>query len=277
MLAGGIAHDFNNMLMTILGNASLTLMDLPAGSPSYQHVKAVETAARRAADLTQQLLAYSGRSAVLQDAVSLNELTREMADLLQVSIGKSVQLTFEFDPDLPAVHADATQIRQVVMNLIVNASEAIGGERGDIILRTSKARLGSDDLTRLRVGQGLDEGEYVKLEVRDSGSGMDKATLDRLFESGAKLLQYLRDHRKDPLPVFALLDMTMPDWSGPETFKALLNECPELRVILMSGYAEEDTLSQFGTHRPAGFLQKPFGMEQLSDAIARWIEPASSS
>ena len=380
VLAGGIAHDFNNMLMTILGNASLTLLDLPAGSPSYQHVRAVETAARRAADLTQQLLAYSGRSAVLQDAVSLNELTREMADLLQVSIGKSVNLEFQFDPGLPAVHADATQIRQVVMNLIVNASEAIGSERGDIILRTSRQRLGTDDLSRLRVGQGLDEGDYVLLEVRDTGAGMDEGTLGRLFdpffttkfagrglglaatlgivkahrgglqvttekdggscfqvylpvfsekeaaarkarvkppvqaslgqtaggpvaiiddeadvrsatrellermgydvilfESGAALLQYLRDHRKEPLPVFALLDMTMPDWSGPETFKALRNECPDLPVILMSGYAEEDALGQFGTHRPAGFLQKPFGMDQLRAAITRWIEPGAGS
>ena len=120
----------------------------------------------------------------------------------------------------------------------------------------------------------VDDETDVRIATRELLARLGYEVL--LFESGARLVQYLRDHRKGQLPVFALLDMTMPDWSGPETFKALLHECPDLPVILMSGYAEEDTLSQFGSHRPAGFLQKPFGMQQLKAAIARWIEPADS-
>ena len=376
VLAGGIAHDFNNMLMTILGNTSLVLMDTAPGSPAYQHVRAVETAARRAADLTQQLLAYSGRGAVLQEALSLNDLTKEMAELLHISIGKSVNLCFEFDPDIPAIDVDATQIRQVVMNLIVNASEAIGAERGEIVLRTSQVHLTRQDLDRLRVGQGLEVGDYVRLQVSDTGSGMEPATLERLFdpffttkfsgrglglaatlgivkahrgaldvwsepgkgttfdvylpvqpatqgtreapaakpreraperaqglalviddeadvrtamqnlllrmgyqveafESGARVLQYLREHRGDSTPELALLDLTMPDWSGHETFRAMREVCPDLPVILMSGYAEEDATQQFDGVRPVGFLQKPFGIDQLRDAVARWIGATS--
>ena len=141
VLAGGIAHDFNNLLMAILGNLELALRDLSPVSPVRSRLEAVGHAARRAADLTRQMLAYSGRGRFMVGRLDLNELVEENVHLLRTSIPRTVTLNLHLDRALPAVEADAGQIQQVIMNLITNASEAIGGEPGVITLSTGVAGL----------------------------------------------------------------------------------------------------------------------------------------
>jgi signal transduction histidine kinase/CheY-like chemotaxis protein len=181
VLAGGIAHDFNNLLVAILGHASMARAELPADSDAAQDLVAVENAAQRAADLARQMLAYSGRGPFVVAPVSLELLLTETADLLGRSIAKNAELTFDFAPHLPSVLADATELRQVALNLIVNASDSLAGRPGKIGLRTAMIKLERNDPA---VVPGLDPepGLYVALEVSDTGVGLDRATLGRIFE-----------------------------------------------------------------------------------------------
>jgi PAS domain S-box-containing protein len=182
VLGGGIAHDFNNMLVGILGNASLALMDLPENSPLREIIGDIETTALRAAGLTEQMLAYSGKGRFLVHPVDLNALLRDMAHLLQTVISKRVALRFDFAMDLSTVEADSTQLRQIVMNLITNASDAIGHDDGVITLRTGLHHATRDYLTSSYVDDELPEGSYAFIEVEDTGSGIDTETLARIFD-----------------------------------------------------------------------------------------------
>jgi signal transduction histidine kinase/CheY-like chemotaxis protein len=181
VLAGGIAHDFNNLLVAILGHVEFARSDLPAGSPAVADLEAAETAAHRAADLARQMLAYSGRGSLATGPVMLDTLLREMGDLVSHSISKGASLRYEFAPGLPPVLADVTQVRQLALNLVVNASDALEGQRGTITLRTGLLTLAADDPT-LVPGTVAEAGEYVALEVSDTGRGMDAATLARIFD-----------------------------------------------------------------------------------------------
>jgi PAS domain S-box-containing protein len=182
VLAGGIAHDFNNLLMAILGNADLALSELSPVSPACDSIREIEAASRRAAELCRQMLAYSGKGRFIVKAVNLNDLVQEMAHLLRISISKKVVLKFNFDPDLPAIQADATQMRQVVMNLLTNSSEAIGDRSGVIAISSGHRYCVPTDLTSAYLQETLPEGNYAFLEVADTGSGMGKDTLNRLFD-----------------------------------------------------------------------------------------------
>jgi len=182
VLAGGIAHDFNNLLTGILGNADLARAEMSPMAPARRSLEGIEKAARRAADLCRQLLAYSGKGRFMVQPVDLMELVEEMGHLLSVSISKKVVLKYHFASGLPMVDADATQIRQVVMNLIVNASEAIGDRSGVISLTTGLAHCDSNYLKACYTAEGIQPGDFVYLEVADTGHGMDKATLDRIFD-----------------------------------------------------------------------------------------------
>src|SRR6266576_761430 len=135
VLAGGIAHDFNNLLVAILGNASLALLDLPPDSPARQSIADIEIASQRAGELARQMLAYSGRSRHQIEPIELAELVRELMTLLQVSIGKSVVIKLDLPEEPIVVDADAAQIRQVVMNLVINAADAIGDRSGIVTIR----------------------------------------------------------------------------------------------------------------------------------------------
>jgi PAS domain S-box-containing protein len=177
VLAGGVAHDFNNLLTTILGNAGLALMDLPLGSPLRGSIKQIESAAERAADLTRQMLAYAGKGRFLIQRVDLNSMIQENLRLLGASIGAGIALRYSLAPDLPPIEGDIAQIRQVLMNLIINAAEAIGDQDGTIVLRTG---LYEGDRTQLDA-LGI-TGACVALEVADTGHGMDEATLTRIFD-----------------------------------------------------------------------------------------------
>jgi signal transduction histidine kinase/CheY-like chemotaxis protein len=182
VLAGGIAHDFNNLLGGILGHAQLALMDLPPGGEAYESITAIAAIARSAAELTSQLLAYAGKGRVVVQPLQLNTLVHEMRDLLQVSVARHCTVVYDCAEHLPAIEADSAQLRQVVLNLLVNASEAIAPGSGTIRLDTSVEWLDKQQLARLVLGDGLAEGSYVRLTVADDGVGMDEATLSWMFE-----------------------------------------------------------------------------------------------
>jgi PAS domain S-box-containing protein len=182
LLAGGIAHDFNNLLTGILGNTCLVATELPSDSSIHNYLGSIRLGVKRAADLCKQMLAYSGRGRFVVQNHCLNQLLTESSELLQVSISKQTELVLNLQPKLPAIHADDTQIRQVIMNLVINASEAIGTNKGVITLSTGLIQADRTYLNGTLFAQNLAEGPYVYLEVTDSGCGMDKLTQEKIFD-----------------------------------------------------------------------------------------------
>ena len=182
VLAGGIAHDFNNLLTGILGNVELALMDLPATSPARASLVGIEGAAVRAADLCRQMLAYSGRGRFVIEVLDLSEIVMEMTHMLEVSISKKVRLTYNPMNNVPPVEADATQLRQIILNLITNASEAIGGGSGEISLAVGVMECDRSYLSGAFINEVLPAGTYSYLEVTDTGSGMDEETIAKIFD-----------------------------------------------------------------------------------------------
>jgi len=182
VLAGGIAHDFNNLLTAMIGNVSLLKLELPDRSDCQEMLDEVESAAMRAADLCKQMLAYSGQGRFVLGRLDLSGVVREIVPLLEVSISKSARLHLRLAEDLPPVLADAAQMNQVVMNLVINASEAIGSASGLISLTTGALQARADYLSGLGMDRELEPGCYVFLEVSDDGAGMDEETMARIFE-----------------------------------------------------------------------------------------------
>jgi signal transduction histidine kinase/CheY-like chemotaxis protein len=182
VLAGGIAHDFNNLLTVIIGNATLALLDLDSQSQAGESVEQIQVAARRAADLTRQMLTYAGRGRVTTEPLNLNHMLREMSLLLRSSISKDVQLREYLSPQPLWFEGDATQIRQVLMNLIINASEALGSDGGSMSIATTLLHADQAYLDQTYAAADLPEGVYVVLQVADTGCGMDKPTQARIFD-----------------------------------------------------------------------------------------------
>ncbi len=182
VLAGGIAHDFNNLLTTILGNADLALEELPPASPLRTYLREIKDTSVRAADLCRQMLAYSGRGRFVIETISLREVVQEMLQLLRTSISRKAQFHLHLAEALPPLRGDATQLRQVVMNLVINASEALGDHCGSITVSTGVATCSTEELREGCQGGTLPAGRYVWLEVSDTGCGMDEATRQRAFE-----------------------------------------------------------------------------------------------
>jgi CheY-like chemotaxis protein len=359
VLAGGIAHDFNNLLTGILGNADLALAELSPVAPARESLEAIETGARRAAELCRQLLAYSGKGRFAVQPLDLMELVQEMGHLLAVSISKKVLLKYHFAKNLPAIEADPTQMRQTIMNLIVNASEAIGDRSGVISVSTGLAHCDAESLKTCFAVDGIQPGDFVSLEVTDTGHGMDKATQDRIFDpffttkfTGrglglAAVLGIVRGHKgairvysevdrgttfkllfpaartqareiastvpsarawkghgqvlvvddegtvrtltrrmlervgftvltaedgRQAVEIFqrvaadvdlVILDLTMPQLDGEACFRELRLMKPEVKVILSSGYTEQDVVNLFAGQGLAGFIQKPYTSEEL--------------
>ncbi|MEP7187755.1 MAG: substrate-binding domain-containing protein [Roseiflexaceae bacterium] len=368
VLAGGIAHDFNNLLVAILGNASLALMELSPEAPARTSVAQIEQAAQRAADLTRQMLAYAGKGRFVIQRLSMNAIVEEMTHLLHVSIPKNVTLRYNFMPQIPTVEADATQIRQVVMNLVVNAADAIGMRNGLITITTGIMQADQAYLAETYLAPDLAEGSYMYIEVSDTGSGMDADTRAKIFEpffttkfTGrglglAAVLGIVRGHNgalkvyselergstfKFLLPAIdapatphaaavprqddwrgqgsvlvvddepgvravatrmlarfgftvldaqdgaagvellransdaitcVLLDMTMPRMSGEETFRLMRQIKPSVRVLLMSGYNEQEAISHFAGKGLAGFVAKPFTATDLRAKLQQMTE-----
>jgi PAS domain S-box-containing protein len=188
VLAGGIAHDFNNILAAILGNADLALHILSPMSLVHENLKAIVEASKRAAAISRQMLAYSGKGKFIIEPIDAGNVIREMAHLLEVSISKNAVINYNIIENLPTFDGDVTQIRQVIMNLITNASEAISDKHGVINLSTGvidcdRAYLDNvNEILRARLDEPLPEGVYIYIEVADTGCGMDEKTKERIFD-----------------------------------------------------------------------------------------------
>jgi len=182
ILAGGIAHDFNNLLMAILGNADLALGLLPPASRAIHNVEEIVRASQRAADLCRQMLAYAGKGRIMAGRYDLSEIVRWMAKMLEVSVSKKASLRFSLAAELPEVLADATELSQVIMNLITNASESLGDESGSISVSTGVIECDRIYLFQNHLDDELSEGTYVYLQVSDTGCGMDEETQRRIFD-----------------------------------------------------------------------------------------------
>ncbi len=181
VLAGGVAHDFNNLLTGILGNAELLAMQAAPNSEPRYAAEAIVIGAQRAADLVSKMLAYSGGGRVVAERVDLDALVREMVVLLDASVGRHSTLLYQSPGTLPEVEADPTHIRQVVLNLIINATEAVE-EHGVVRVETGEETLDAAMLKSMTFGTDVEPGRYVFIDVVDNGHGMDEETLSRMFD-----------------------------------------------------------------------------------------------
>jgi two-component system cell cycle sensor histidine kinase/response regulator CckA len=184
VLAGGIAHDFNNLLTGIMGNAGMARRAVLAGrtEQAAHMLQDVLKASERAADLTRQLLAYAGKGQFVIQAVDLCRLVTEVSTLIRASISKKITLVLDIPDECPPIEGDRTQLQQLVMNLVINGGEAIGDEPGTLTVRL-RTEYFSERRERSRTeGFPIFPGEYVRIDVVDSGAGMDAETRDRIFE-----------------------------------------------------------------------------------------------
>ena len=364
VLAGGIAHDFNNILTSVLGNAELLLSELSPSAPGREKLLEITAASRRAAALCGQMLAYSGRGKFAIELIDLGVLVEDVLDLLKSAISKKAVLNLNLGENLPVLEGDPSQLGQVIMNLVMNASEAIGERGGVISISTGARECSAEHLLKTYAHDGSSPGLYLTLQVSDTGSGMDAATQARLFEpffttkpTGrglglAGVLGIVRGHKgalgleSEPgkgttftvfLPVsnaemgeappktnaltvdrqregtvllvdderallalgasmlsrlgfavlaaadgqealamyrehmdeitLVLLDLTMPGMDGAETFHALRALDATVRVVMSSGYGEQDMATRFAGEGLAGFLPKPYTLAELGERL----------
>lgn len=177
-LAGGVAHDFNNLLLVIRGNASLALESLPEDDPTREDLQEIERASERAANLVRQLLAFSRAQSTRLEALDLNAVVDGTEKMLRRLIGADVDLVTRLDPGVGRVHADSGQVEQVLVNLAVNARDAMPGG-GTLLIETGDATV---DAERARDSRRAKPGEYAMVRMSDTGTGMDRATMERIFE-----------------------------------------------------------------------------------------------
>jgi PAS domain S-box-containing protein len=183
VLAGGIAHDFNNILTVILGYCFLAKERFESGENSSEpFIQHIETAANRAADLCRQMLSYAGKNQLVQTRISLWLLVDEVVKMLQASINKNVTIRLDLQQSLPEIMGDTGQIQQIVMNLIINAAEAIGDKNGTIVGRLTQLQIGTDTAEVDLFGAEIPAGGYVCFEVTDTGCGMNEETQNKIFE-----------------------------------------------------------------------------------------------
>ena len=182
MLAGGIAHDFNNLLTVSLGHTELALAAVPANSPVHLHLQRILGATKRAAELSRQMLAYSGKQPLALETLSLSGLVKKAGRMLEVSISRNARLSYRLEENLPLVLGDATQLSQAMMNLVLNASQAIGEREGTITIATRTLQCDRALLDDFQTDRFLREGLYVCLEVSDTGCGMDAQTKAKVFD-----------------------------------------------------------------------------------------------
>ncbi len=366
VLAGGIAHDFNNLLTGILGHASLASSVVGPDPRIQGYLEQIEKASLRAADLCKQMLAYSGKGRFVVQPNDLNTLLRDTVDLLLLSISKRVVLSFHLAGEIAPIMADATQLRQVIMNLVMNASEAIGEAGGSITVSSGSGDIDAHFLAGTHSTTNVRPGRYVWFEVTDTGCGMSPEIKDRIFDpffttkfTGrglglAAVLGIVRSHggalkvdstpgkgtvfrvlfpssagapaatahartaapwrssgrvlvvddeetvrivsthileglgftvilatdgrdavkkfQSDPAIALVLLDLTMPHMDGEETYREIRRMRPATKVLLMSGFSEQEAMSRFASQGLAGFVQKPFNVAQLTAHVREVLE-----
>lgn len=371
LLAGGVAHDFNNLLTSLMAQTSLALLKLDPLHPARLHIERAITSTHRATDLTRQLLAYAGKGRFEIQLIDLNHLIVENVGLFETALSRRIMLETKLERHLPMIEGDRGQIQQVVMNLVINAGEAIVGDSGRVIITTyAQTVTAGDPPIMLLPGRDtpLQPGPYVGLEISDTGLGMDKETIERIFDpffstkgNGRGLglsatLGIIGSHKgsltvqsqpgqgttfrilfpaanpneplpnppaletppkpppphqptvlviDDELPVreavsdilevegisvlsaanglegltlfqakqneidLILLDMQMPMMNGEQTLKALRQINPHVKIILSSGYSENDLISRIGDDELTTFLQKPYQIDKLIAKIGQ--------
>jgi len=376
VLAGGIAHDFNNILTAIMGNAAIAerkYMSNPALVKSY--LGKIVQSSEKAALLCKQMLAYSGKGQFIIKPIDLSTMVNEVTALLEVSINQGVVIRYQLADALPLIEADESQLQQVIMNLVINASDAIADKNGVISISTGVIHADASYFSdgAVEVGADLPDGRYVFLEVTDSGCGMEDAVLAKLFEpffttkftgrglgmsavlgivrghhgsikvysetgkgttftllfpvaeagvltestdnlssdgdryasgtvlivddeetireTAAMMLEDMgfetlvavdglngvavyRQHQHEIVAV--LLDMTMPTLDGKGCFRELRRINKDVKVILSSGYNEQEATGLFSGKRLAGFIQKPYHPDVLADVVFAAVRASSS-
>jgi two-component system cell cycle sensor histidine kinase/response regulator CckA len=182
VLAGGIAHDFNNLLTITLGHTEMALAEVPAQSPLRPHLARVLESTKRAAELSRQMLAYSGRQPLALESLNLSALVRKESRVLETAISRNARLNYQLAEDLPPILGDAAQLGQAILNLVLNASEAIGEQPGTITLTTRTRPVSRACLDVIQMDRFLPEGPYVCLDVADTGCGIDDPNLAKVFD-----------------------------------------------------------------------------------------------
>jgi len=182
VLAGGIAHDFNNLLTAIMGNTGLAQNKLPDQSPALKNLQNIQKASESAATLCQQMLAYSGKGHFIIEPLNLSATINDIMQLLESSITKQIELDIQLDHQLAAIDADVGQIKQIIMNLVINASEAIADHVGCIQIQTAHVNLNADEIINLLGADQMQAGYFIRLTVIDNGCGMDKTTRTKIFD-----------------------------------------------------------------------------------------------
>ena len=364
VLAGGIAHDFNNILTAILGNAAMAENKVLLNPAiAKEHLSNIVTSSEKAADLCRQMLAYSGKGKFVVRAMDLSSMVEETFRLLDVSIASGVIIKYQLTENLPAVEVDVVQIQQVIMNLVINASDAIDKRSGVISISTGVMHANEMYLKETSLDDHLPEGRYVFLEVSDTGKGMSKEAQARIFEpffttkmtghglgmsavqgiirghdgainvysevgqgttikillpisnllkeeaknhsnlhqlpsfkgtvlviddeetireTASMMLEYMgfkvltAIDGQDGLDVYkkhqadislVLMDMTMPRMDGKTCFRELRHLNENIKVILSSGYNEQEATSLFAGKGLAGFIQKPYTPDLLEEKL----------
>ncbi|MCK5862720.1 MAG: response regulator [Candidatus Hydrogenedentes bacterium] len=373
VLSGGVAHDFNNLLMAILGHSELALIELNDTAPACSSVKHIQKSAYRAAELCRQLLAYSGRGAFEIKRIGLHHLVLEILELLKTSVSKKVRLDINLPEDLPSISGDTSQITQIIMNLITNASESINDNAGTITV-TGNVLASTDDIpVGAFISDGMPHGRYICIDVTDTGCGMSLETMDRIFEPffttkvtgrglgmaavmgivhshkgalwltseeevgttfrvffpvakkltnsttfmvrskpnlwkgsglillvddeeellqvGEKMLSHIgfevitATNGREALEVFktrkdaieaVLLDLTMPDMDGKETFCELKKLDENVKVIIVSGFSLQEIEERFNNMGLLGALHKPYSMKTLKETLQSHFDESSS-
>ncbi|WP_238701253.1 hybrid sensor histidine kinase/response regulator [Mariprofundus erugo] len=182
VLAGGIAHDFNNLLTAIMGNAELAQGVVGIKSPANTYLGHIVTTCDHAAELCKQMLAYAGKGTYALEVLDINEMIRSMGRLIRASVGKNIALKIKLYPDLPGIEGDAAQIQQLILNFIVNSADAIGAAAGEIKVSSAVREMARNELDPLYHGAELPTGQYVIIEVRDTGCGMDAELQAKIFD-----------------------------------------------------------------------------------------------
>lgn len=376
-LAGGIAHDFNNLLTAMIGFCDLLLMRHPAGDQSFADIMQIKQNANRAANLVRQLLAFSRRQTLQPKVIELSDVLAELSNLIRRLIGENIELKMVYGRDIGHIRADQGQLEQVLINLAVNARDAMKGG-GVLTIRTSQVTLDDKNPRNPLLIAPSDEdnnipnGTYVLIEVIDSGTGIPKAIVQKVFEpffstkevgsgtglglstvygiikqsggyvfvettenvgtnfnlffplvdakeaaaaiahdveapikennadlTGSSTLLLVED--ETPVRLFAaraltnkgykvyeadcgetaieqmrehgseieliITDVIMPGMTGPSMIEKILPDFPNIKVIFISGYAEEIFVENYGNQRSFNFLAKPFTLKQLASKV----------
>lgn len=182
LLSGGVAHRFNNLLTSVIGNTDLALMQVGTNSPALESLREIRASAQEGAELSGLMLAYTGRQRVVTAMVELGTLVRETVPLLEAALPVTTSLVVDLEPDVPAIRADAAQIRQVLTSLVTNASEAIGSSTGIVTVRVGTAECTRDQIDRMHAPEDAHPGRHVYLEVADTGEGMRPETVAQMFD-----------------------------------------------------------------------------------------------